>query len=368
MTAPDVVHVIAPAPIGGAERVVRDLAVGQAAAGLAPKVALLLDEGGPESWLMGELERSNVPTMRIVSPPRHYHSTVRKLRRHLQESKPKVVHTHADRADVLTRIAATGLGIPLVATVHGFPAGDLKRRFYYWLDQKALQHFDAVIAVSADLEQLLLEAGVRRSRVHRIGNGLLPLDAIPRDQARSTLGVDPDIPLVGWIGRLSPEKGADVFIEAIAGLENSSTVGVVIGDGEIRSTLEALASQAGVNARIRFAGSVPDAGTLLSGFDVFVISSHSEGYPIGLLEALVSGVPTVATAVGEIPAITQQGKSAHLVEPGDPSALAAAIGSVLANLTAETGRAQAGKGQALEEFGMERWVARVDAVYAAVTP
>ena len=138
------------------------------------------------------------------------------------------------------------------------------------------------------------------------------------------------VPLLGWVGRLSHVKGADIALAALARLRNDSARLVFVGDGPDRPALEAQAAALGVASRVRFAGMVPQASSILPAFDALVLSSRSEGTPMILLETIHAGVPIVASAVGGVPDLLPAG-TALLVPPNDPAALATAMDEVLAD-------------------------------------
>ncbi|KPJ94651.1 MAG: hypothetical protein AMS18_03300 [Gemmatimonas sp. SG8_17] len=360
---PRILHVIAPAAVGGAERVVHDLAVGQRARGQSVAVVALLDRTGPEPWLVTALRSQEVPVHTCRSRSRDYLAEIAAIRRAARQTGAQVMHCHAYRADILGWLAAARLDTATVSTSHGFTGGGPRNGFYEWLDRQALRRFDAVIAVSAALQQLLGRSGVPRERLCLVQNALLPLPLLERRAARSRLGLARSPVAVGWIGRMSWEKGPDIFLEAFARLRRSDVQAVMVGDGAERESLEAAASRLGVADRIRFVGSVPNAGELLAAFDMVVLSSRTEGLPISLLEAMSAGVPLVATRVGDIPAATSHGRFAELVPPADSGALAAAMERTLATGGTASDRTRGAQEWVELQFGLEPWLDRIAAVH-----
>ncbi len=358
-----ILHVIAPCELGGAERVVHDSALGQRNRGHAVSVMALLAPDAADPWLVTALRANEVPTFTCRSSRRGYLAEIKAIRHRMRETRADIVHCHAYRGDVLGRLAAVGLPAALVATAHGFTGGGLKNQCYEWLDRRALRRFDAVIAVSAQLETRLESSGVPHEKLNLVQNAFLPLPLLPRSQALDKLGLDRSRTTIGWIGRVEWEKGADVLVEAVALLERSGVQTAVVGDGREREKNELATHRLGIADTVRFTGSIPNAGELLAAFDVVVLSSRTEGLPISLLEALSAGVPVVATAVGEVPAATANGRFAQLVPSEDPTALAAAIDRVLA----QEGQAEDIARQAAEwvrqRFGSDAWLDRIDTTY-----
>ncbi len=340
-----------------------DLAVGQRGRGQSVAVVTLLDRSGPEPWLVTALRSQDVPVYTCRSRSRDYLAEIAAIRHAGRQTGAEVMHCHAYRADILGLLAAARLDAATVSTSHGFTGGGPKNRFYEWLDRRALCRFDAVIAVSAALQESLGRSGVPRERLCLVQNAVLPLPLLERQAARSRLGLAGSQVAVGWIGRMSREKGPDVFIEAFARLRRSDVQAVMVGDGAERESLEAAAVRLGVADRISFVGSVPDAGELLAAFDMVVLSSRTEGLPISLLEAMSAGVPLVATRVGDIPAATSHGRFAELVPPGDSGALAAAMERTLTTDRAVSDRIRSAQEWVELQFGVGPWLDRIAAVH-----
>ena len=179
------------------------------------------------------------------------------------------------------------------------------------------------------------------------------------------LGVPPSAFTVGWVGRISAEKGLDVLLDALPSLSDIPVHLAVVGDGPLRVELEALARGAALTDRITWAGIVPDAGTLLRAFDVVVLSSRTEGTPIILLEAMAAGVPVVATAVGGVPDVVT-GAEALLVDAENPVALASAIRAIVADRSAAEARAARARGRLVAEFALEPWLLAYERIYRSL--
>ncbi len=174
------------------------------------------------------------------------------------------------------------------------------------------------------------------------------------------------LPRLGWVGRLSHEKGADIFIEALAILDRSGyeLEVSIIGDGPARFPLQGRTT-AFRSVEVGWHGAVPNAARLFPAFDLFVLSSRTEGTPIVLLEAMAAGVPIVATAVGGVPDVTGR-DGAALVHSEDPRALADAIRADLADPDAARRRVAAATRRLDREFAAEPWHDRHQALYTAV--
>jgi glycosyltransferase involved in cell wall biosynthesis len=358
-------HVIAPAPFGGAERVVRDLVVSQRSLGMQVSAALILETGAQQTWLEGALEKAGAPYRALRFPTRAYQGIVRALRSLVHEESPDIVHTHGYRADVLAR-AALPRGVRHVITAHGFTSGGRKNRIYEWIDRWVMKRVDAVIAVSAPLAQLLERRGIPAHKIHCIPNGAIPPEPLSRGEARHRLGLAPDGIAIAWIGRLSHEKGPDLFIDALRSVRHESVQAVLIGEGPMEPELRREVQRAATAANIVMAGRVEDAGSYLPAFDVLVLSSRTEGSPIVVAEALQLGVPIVAPAVGDLPRLSEHLGIIELATPGGSGDLAEKITGVLQDLPRYRERAERARPEARRIVGTETWMQEISRVYELV--
>ncbi|MEP6492861.1 MAG: glycosyltransferase [bacterium] len=360
-----ILHVTAPARVGGLERVVEALCVGHARAGHAVHVVAVVEKPDDAAGFLDALQAHGVHPHRLVLPGRAYRQERSAIRELCRSLRPSVMHTHGYRADVATSGVARGLGIPTVSTVHGFTGGSLRNRIYEALQVHAFRRFDGVVAVSAPLYALLRRRGVPDDRLTLIVNAWSSLSApMSRSEARARLGLPEDHVCIGWLGRLTPEKGADVLIKALPSLPDTVFVSFV-GDGRERATLEALADELGVSSRIRWHGIVPNGGPLLSAFDAFVLSSRTEGTPIALFEAMAAGIPIIATRVGGVPDVVAE-TDALLVPSEDSTALADAIRQTFNDPAAAAARADSARRRLAESFAVAPWLSAYEKLYRQV--
>jgi len=364
MTLPlSILHVYAPSEAGGLDRVVEGLSVGQRRLGHDVAVRAIHLGAKHEVPAIARMRAAGVSVHETVVRGRAYAEEWRSMVRLCREIRPHVVHTHGARCDVVDGLAARSVGVATVTTLHGRTGGGLKWRLFEWLQHRAIRRFDGIVAVSQPQLRYLLAGGFAAAGVHLIPNAWSPVgEPISRDTARARLGALPDVPLIGWVGRLSPEKGADVLIDALASLRDLALQVAVIGDGAAADMVKARARTLGVERAIRWHGTIPDAAMLFRAFDVFVLSSRTEGTPIALFEAMAASVPIVATAVGGVPAVVSS-DDALLVASEDPLALATAIRTCLSDPGAAAGRATRATLRLAEAYGTEGWLSRHDQLY-----
>jgi glycosyltransferase involved in cell wall biosynthesis len=361
-----VLHALAPGPVGGLESVVEMLAREWRGQGGRVAIAMSLGPGTSVPAGLAALAPAGVDLFPIWTPPRAYWREREEFRRIFREWGPTVVHTHGYRADLVAGLAATALCLPRVSTLHGFTGGGWKNRLYEWLQRASARKCDGVIAVSAPIRERLIRSRVPAERVHLIPNALAARHAtLTREAARAELGLPVQGLIIGWVGRLSREKGPDVLVEAMPLLGETFQLVSVIGEGPEGHGLRLLADELGMADRIRWHGLIPDAARLYSAFDCMVLSSRTEGTPIVLLEAMAAGVPVVATRVGGVPDVIREGEGL-LVPAEDPAALAAAIHYALTDRAEALSRASRAVARVTQDYAPGPWLDRHADLYRLI--
>jgi glycosyltransferase involved in cell wall biosynthesis len=357
-----ILHLLAPAPVGGLETVVSTLAAAQRRSGHTVVVAPTLSAPGDGWNFAASLEHTDVELVPLTVSRRGY-LRERSLIRGLCESRRvNIVHTHGYRSDIVGGHAGHESGVPIVTTVHGFTGGGWKNRAYERLQRFAFRRFDAVVAVSRPQADQLRSSGVPEGRLRVVPNALAahpnPLD---RAEARRSLGLPAEGLIAGWVGRVSREKGIDVFIDALASIRDRLIQAAILGDGPER-TSESARAESIAPSRFLWLGAVPDAARYFAAFDLFVMSSRTEGLPMVMLEAMAAGIPIVTTSVGGIPDLVSPAEGV-LVPAEDPKALAAAIRATLDDSEAAAARSHAAQLRQKAEFDVGPWSARYESIY-----
>ena len=362
-----VLQIVAPAPFGGLESVVRLLAAGGRQRGLDVRVAAVLTgASADEHPFVRALQQAGIPAEVITIEGRGYRAERAAVASLCQRLTPHVVHTHGFRPDVVDGGIARRADIATVSTVHSFIARSWRGRLYEAIQRRALRRFDAVVSVSRPIYVKLAAAGVPSTRLHCLPNAFRSAGAtLARDDARAMLGVPSEGPVIGWVGRLSSEKGPDVMIDAFARVADRRALLVMIGHGSDLSALRDRARQLGVGDRVLWAGLVPAAERLLSALDVFVLSSRTEGTPIALLEAMAAGLPIVATSVGGVPDVLDA-QCARLVPTLDVTAIAKAIDDYLASPAESRRSGDAARSKVASQFALDPWLAAYEEIYRQV--
>ncbi len=268
-------------------------------------------------------------------------SAARELAGILTFQRADVLLCHGYKANLVGRMAARRAGVPAVAVSRGWTWENWKVRRYESLDRWHLAYMDHVVCVSAGQAAKVRACGVPNSKISVIRNAArLSAFADPDivDLARLTdhfPGDEPVSPIILAAGRLSPEKGFDLFVEAAARVAKlSSSAGFVLfGEGPERAKLEAKVRELGLECRFVMPGFTKELDRFLPWADVLVIPSHTEGLPNVALEAAAAGLPVVATAVGGNPEVVVDEISGYLVPPGRADVL----GERLARLVLDEG-------------------------------
>jgi glycosyltransferase involved in cell wall biosynthesis len=241
-----------------------------------------------------------------------------------------VVHAHEASSDAIGYLASRLGRTRLITTLHGWIGNSPKQRLMIALDRRVVRYFDRVIAVSAQIRDEACAAGVPPERVRLLHN------AIVVERYRRTgesgflaklLGRAPSSPVIASVGRLSAEKGHADLLEALAivSAKGCRMSAVLVGDGPERPRLEQQIRELGLEGWVHMPGYLAHPERILEESDLAVLPSHTEGLPNAALEALIMGVPVLATRVGGTPEVVQDGETGRLVEPHSPPALAAAL-------------------------------------------
>jgi glycosyltransferase involved in cell wall biosynthesis len=246
-----------------------------------------------------------------------------------------IIHSHEYKSDLVAWAVARLHRIPLMTTIHGWIRNDLKRKLYIRAGQAVLPWFDRVVAVSHETKAAVLACGVPPHKVTVIQNGIVT-ENYRRDEhrpgfLRRRFGVPEDAPLVGYVGRLSPEKAQADLLTAVARLAASrpNVWVALVGDGPDRHSLEAQAQELGIGARVIFTGHLEDVRPVFRDLDILALTSHTEGLPNVVLEALCMETPVLANDVGGVREIVEDGVTGVLLPPRSPERIVAGLDRLL---------------------------------------
>ncbi len=283
---------------------------------------------------------------------------------------PDVVQTHAVKSHFLARSTGLERIAPWVAFHHGYTSTSMRTRLYNQLDRWSLTAARRVVTVSGPFRDALIRKGVPRERIEIVHNAIAhdweaarrtPEEAL---KLRSELGIPEQKPVILIVGRLSEEKDHLTLIEAVAALRERVEMHLmVVGEGPERPRIERRVAELGLRQQVTLTGHKNSSAPYYGIANVAVLSSRTEGSPNALLEAMAAGVPVVATAVGGIPEIVTDRESALLVQPGDPKAMTAAIGRLLAESDLRERLSQRARERVVTFHSPEQRVGRICKIY-----
>ena len=321
----------------------------------------------------------------LIRPVRPWRDAraVKQLTALMKQQQYQIVHTHCSKAGVLGRIAARRAGVPIVVhTYHAFgwqvlrngkceswlrrPLSALKKRFYVSLERYAASLSDSLVTVAEINKQQALEQRLAPAEKFRTIYSGIDLDKfllpISREQTIARLGLDAEKPIVGMIGRLTIQKAPLDFVAAakLVLRKHPDTQFIICGEGPLRTEVE---QAIGDEARIKILGFRNDVPDILAALDLLVVSSLWEGLGRSLTEAVIVGVPVVATAVDGIPELVTHGETGLLSAPADPRQLANNIDWVLSNRAEAKAMAVRAQAQVQRDFCASRMVSKIDELY-----
>ncbi len=361
-----IAHVLSSFGMGGQERVALDLATRQTTAGnfvLAISLAT-----PPEGPIGDEFRSAGVRAETVAKGGGIDASLPVRLASLLRDERVEVVHTHNPHALIYGAPAASLARAAIVHTKHGVNP-DLRRR--RWLRRAASTLVDACVAVTPALAALARtnhECNPALLRV--IPNGIDMARFAPRAEARSriraSLGIPEQAWVVGTVGRLAPEKDQALLIEAMAPLLDARRHLVIVGDGPERQALVKHAQATLRGEFVHLTGACSNVHEMLAAFDVFVLTSKTEGLPLVLLEAMATELPVVSTAVGGIPDVIDHGATGFLFRPGGRNGLTKELVELFGSPTIGRQVGVRGRLAIAQSHSLDRMSQSYDALYREV--
>lgn len=237
-----------------------------------------------------------------------------------------LIHSNGYFANMISLVSAKLNKKPVLSTAHGFIWNDLKLKLYNRLDLFLLGFFDKIIAVSEELKNDFLKAGIKRTKIEVVHNAIELIERSSgsnRAQKRLEYGVREDQIVFGYVGRLSREKNVDYIIKAIKKIKDKglSAVLLIAGTGPEEKRLKAQAEKMELRDEVKFLGFCREVEKLIPIFNCLIVASKTEGTPMALLEAMAYGMPVIATRVGGIPKVIEDQFNGILIEPNDIEAI-----------------------------------------------
>ena len=341
-------------------------------------------EGDMRYLLPSSVAVRHLPALRRPLAPVHDAVALSQLLNVMRDVRPHIVHTHMAKAGTLGRLAAAmynrtagrGRRVRVVHTYHGHVLDGYfsatKTRLFLAIERGLARATDRIVAISPRIRtELLEEQRIGRPDQYRVVplgfelNGLAAIDSAARAQARARLQIPAGVAVVTTVGRLTAIKQHRLFLEAaqLVAKAHPSVVFLIVGDGELRSELEAAASSLHIAERVRLLGWRRDLETIYGATDVFLLTSRNEGTPVALIESMAAACAGVSTDVGGVPDVLQSDAVGLLAANGDASALAGHVTTLLGDPERRRRMGAAGRALVVARYGLDRLVADVETLY-----
>ena len=359
-----VLHTTKVQGIGGAEQHLLNLLPALRERGVDARF-LSLDGGLDSSRFHRALDERGIPWTRVRcgldASPRLAFDVTRAVRR----ERPDLLHTHMVHADVYGSLAAHATRTRFVSTRHNddrYLLGPFR-----YVDRTFMHGASAIVAISDAVREFHIRAGLPAERLVTIHYGLDAPPRAPSELTPADAGIEAGAPLVLAIGRLIEQKDHATLLAAFARVRETHPAArlAILGWGRLEDETRARAAALGLADAVVLPGRVEPAAWLERA-DVFAHTSRWEGFGIVLLEAMLAGLPVVATRASAVPEVVVDGKTGVLVEPGDAAGVADALAGLLGDEARRRALGDAGRARALEEFSVARMADRTAALYQGV--
>jgi len=361
----NVLHFICPTGFYGAERWV--LALAGQMGGARGRCELAITSENPEQkFEIFERYPASVGNRhRLEMTGSFDFSIVRRLGNLLKEQQIDVIHTHGYKSDIIGYLAARRAGIACVSTPHGFGIhNDAKLRFYYYISGHFLKRFDRVAPLSEELAGQVREMGVAETHLRVIENAL-DVDEVDAVVTASRKHESSKISRIGYVGQLISRKQIDQLINVFSRLSATEPdlELVIAGEGAERSALESQASSLDCCDKISFLGFVEDRLELMRTFDMFVMTSASEGIPRSLMEAMALSLPVVAYNIPGVDVLIKHGATGLLSPLDDKDSLASNISTLIADVGVAQQLGKGARKHVEKRFSASRMADEYQALY-----
>ena len=371
-TAPiRVLQLISSCDFLGAERVVAEMARQSDPAQCRMSIGVIAPDSQVPERLREEIGREDIEVVQLPGVGRFNRECSRQIGELIASRGIQILHSHNYKSDFyawVTRYVG-GRQVALVASSHTWKLTATIEWVYKFLDLKLLTGFAGIAAISDSIRDEILRAGAAPHRVRVIDNGINTgaFGQISRSEARRRIACPEDAWVIGCVASLTPEKGHPDLLAALAtaapGIPNCRLL--LIGEGPERPHIEQLLEQLNLAGKVDLLGARKDVHSLYPAFDGFALASHDEGLPMVVLEAMASGVPVVATAVGALPRVLGE-EHGLLVPPRAPADLAGALIALYRDPARAQAMREKGRARVEQTFSSRRMAREYEELYRTV--
>ena len=355
--------------VGGAQKLISTFAANASAYGITPVIVRLREDSA--SVVLDPIREAGVEVVTMQAGSLFNQRRLKRLTDFFKLEKIDLIQTHLYYSNILGSIAANQTGVPVIATLHSVatPAG-WKNNILQLIEDYCLnQYATRILAVG----NMVAQAHVRRYKDRKLDviiNGipkLQPVQNQERDRLRHEITGNGSKQIIVTVGRFSRAKGYEDLIQAFKLLHKKDVqpVLLMVGAGTMVDTIKEQIESNRLSHSVILAGERNDVPQLLASSDVFASSSHREGLPLAVLEAMMAGLPVVATSVGDIPNVVTS-DTGVIVPPHQPAKLAAALEDLLKHPEKRKAMGKAAQVRAWNEYSVDAWMKKHVALYEDV--
>jgi glycosyltransferase involved in cell wall biosynthesis len=360
-----ILHIISSGGMYGAEAVILNLSRTLNEQGHTSLLGIFSNSSNPNLQLHERALQEGIESHLISCRGQVDRTGLASIRALAASTRADLIHAHGYKADVYVYLAMRGSTMPLVSTCHTWYDDNRLVWFYGVIDRRVLRRYQAIVAVSDDVRQRLVDSGVPANRIHFIRNGI---DLRPFTNARASLRhlALPGSLLIGWVGRLTYDKGPDIFLRAIAQVrpEFPTARYILVGEGPYRPEVERLLTDLALGDVVHLLGQRSDMPAVYASCDFMVSSSRQEGLPMAILEGMAAGLPWIATSVGAVPMVIHHSQNGILIAPENVGVLAKSLISMMQNPAERALMGAAARSLTESEFSAERMATDYLRVYS----
>jgi len=327
-----VLHLISSRAFLGAERVICEIARKSDSKNILMTIGILTASEGLIRRFTNEIHRKDIDIVRFGEGSKLSYTCIKEINQYINRNSINIVHSHNYKSDFYAFLAKIIFRekFRLVGSNHTWKLNTFREHGYKWLDSIIMKKFNALVAISSEIKEEMTKMGVNASKIKVITNGIDCIEfekGSEKIDARKQLEVNECDFIIGCVASLTPEKGHRDLLKAFSTIHLSIPQAklVFIGEGPERKKIQNYVLTNGLAKKVLIMGSRDDVRDLYKGFDVFCLASYQEGLPMVLLEAMASGVPVIATAVGAIPEVIQNKDNGIIVRPGNTEEMLQAI-------------------------------------------
>ena len=299
---------------------------------------------------------------------------LRKLREIIVKHDINIIHGHDFKSDLFAYLVSWFLPnrkVLLVSTAHGWAAPGPRGNVYRYLDLLVMKRFDQLIAVSKATKRLMINSGVCEQNIEVIYNGI-DTDSWKchdtQSHARADLGIADAFPVIGYVGRITPEKDLDTWLRVAGVIERHYPEArfVIVGEGKdqvLTEKLQRTVIELGLSGKVNFVGFHSVLQPLYSAMDIFLLTSDREGLPNCILEAMSMGIPVVTTGVGGAPELVMHGHTGYVGQVADVQGLSTAVMKLVQNKALSSKMGEAGRVRVEEKFSFRHRLEQIESLY-----